>query len=130
MPKFTRQYRDIDYNFKPNLGTGDIYKKHNDNAIKQSLKSLILTNHYERPFHPEIGSNIPGLLFEPFSPILKIQIEKEIVNIIQNFEPRVRLESVKLIMRPDEHEIDVTIYFVIVNTLIPLQVDFILKRTR
>ena len=65
----TRLYRDIALSFETNAATKDVIVKKDVDAVKQSVKNLILTNHYERPFHPEIGSGITNLLFEPLDPI-------------------------------------------------------------
>lgn len=130
MTRNTRTFKDIDLNFIANPVTGDISKKFDENAIKQSIKNLILTNHYERLFHPEIGSSINSLLFEPFSPILQSTLERAITYTITNFEPRVRLISVEVNLKPDNHTADVQIVFKIVNTEKPIAVSFTLERTR
>ena len=64
-------------------------------AVKQSIKNLILTNHYERPFHPEIGSNLRAMLFENMTPQMNVLISRQIEELIQNYEPRARLIQVK-----------------------------------
>lgn len=126
----TRTYQDLDLNFIANPATGDISKKYDENAIKQSVKNLIMTNHYERPFHPEIGSQVTGLLFENDSPMLQATLERAIIYTIENFEPRVKLISVVVKMNPDNNTVYVSITFKIVNTERPITVDFTLQRTR
>lgn len=130
MSRNTRTFSDLDLNFIASPLNKDIAKKYDENAIKQSVKNLIMTNHYEKPFHPEIGSQVTNLLFEPFSPLLQAMLEQSITNTITNFEPRVRLMKVFVNLNPDNHTVDVTIQFTIVNTQRPLTVDFTLKRTR
>jgi len=130
MARNTRTFSDLDLNFIANPVTGDLSRKLDENAIKQAVKNLVLTNHYERLFHPEIGSQIQSLLFEPFSPMLQSTLERAIVYTIENFEPRVKLRSVDVTLDYDNHSIDVQIEFTIVNTIQPLTVDFTLKRTR
>lgn len=125
-----RKFSDIDLNFRSNTNTGDIYKVKDEQAIRQSLKTLIMTNHYERPFHPEIGSNVNNLLFEPISPITDIMLKEEITNIINNFEPRVKLLELVINSEIDSNEIEISINFIIINTLIPLTINFTLRRTR
>jgi len=129
MARNTRTFSDLDLNFvaRPN---GDIYFKYDENAIKQSVKNLILTNHYERPFHPEIGSQVTALLFEPFSPLLQGMLERSIINTITNFEPRVNLLNVDVSLNPDNQTVYVGITFRIINTEKPLLVDLTLQRTR
>lgn len=130
MTRSTRTFSDLDLNFIASPTTGDIFKKYDESAIKQSIKSLILTNHYEKPFHPEIGSQINSLLFEPFSPMLKSVLERAIANTIINFEPRVELLSVNALLNPDNHTVYCSIEFKIINTENPLTLDLILQRTR
>ena len=65
----SRVYKDLNLNFTRNPVTGDVATVTDVNAVKRSIRNLLLTNHYERPFHPEIGSDIPALLFENFGPI-------------------------------------------------------------
>jgi phage baseplate assembly protein W len=130
MARATRIFSDLDLNFIANPSTGDISKKFNETAIKQSVKNLILTNFYERLFHPEIGSQVTGLLFEPFSPLLQALLQRAIINTIENYEPRVKLLEVVINLNPDNNSIDVSIYFKIVNTETPLSLNITLKRTR
>lgn len=130
MARSTRNFIDLDLNFIANPATADVSKKYDVNAIKQSVKNLVMTNHYEKPFHPEIGSQVQSLLFEPFSPLLQGMLEQAIINTITNFEPRVRLISVDVVLNPDNHTVYITIEFSIVNTQQPITVDFMLQRTR
>ena len=130
MTRNTRLFSDIDLNFTKNEVTRDVYKKYDEAAIKQSLKNLLFTSNYERPFHPEIGSQLRTLLFEPFSPLLQGMLEAEITNTVLNFEPRVELLQVVVRLNPDNNSISVTIVFRIVNTEKPLTVEFTLERTR
>jgi phage baseplate assembly protein W len=126
----TRQFIDLDLNFIAHPVSGDITRKYDEYAIKQSVKNLIFTNHYERPFHPEIGSQITGLLFENWTPMLQSVLRQTIINTITNFEPRVKLIDVIVYPKPDENSIDVSITFKIVNTETPVTLDITLNRTR
>jgi phage baseplate assembly protein W len=130
MARNTRTFSDIDLNFIANPVTGDISKKYDENAIKQSVKNLVMINHYEKPFHPEIGSQIYNLLFEPFTPLLQAMLQRAIINTINNFEPRVRLIDVEVTLNPDNNTVFCQITFRIVNTQRPITVDLTLKRTR
>jgi phage baseplate assembly protein W len=130
MNRNTRTFSDLDLNFIANPVTRDISKKFDEKAIRQSVRNLVMTNHYERLFHPEIGSPIQSLLFEPFSPMLKVTMERAIAYTIENFEPRVRLISIDVALNPDNNSVFVQIVFTIVNTTQPLMVDFTLQRTR
>ena len=111
----TRVYKDLNLNFNRNAVTGDVSTLSDVNAVKRSIRNLLLTNHYDRPFHPEIGSNIPALLFENFGPITGNQLSRTIDEMITNFEPRARVESVEAIPIPDNNTYDVRIYFYVEN---------------
>ena len=81
--KSVRLYKDIALSFERNSNTKDVIIKKDIAAVKQSVKNLILTNHFERPFHPEIGSNVTAILFEPMTPITANILNKTIqVNVI------------------------------------------------
>lgn len=130
MTRLTRTFSDLDFNFIANPATGDVTRKFDDNAIKQSVKNLILTSNYEKPFHPEIGSQVNSLLFEPFSPMIQAMMTEAIKNTINNYEPRVNLLNVIVNANPDNHSLNVSIIFKIVNTETPISVDLVLERTR
>lgn len=126
----TRKFSDLDLNFIAHPISGDVSKKFDEYAINQSVKNLILTNHYERPFHPEIGSQISGLLFENWTPVLQSVMRQSIINTITNFEPRVQLIDVVIYDRSDNNAVDVSITYKIVNTETPVTLDITLNRTR
>ncbi len=130
MARNTRTFSDIDLNFTAHPLTGDVARKYDEESIKQSVKNLILTNNYERPFHSEIGSQIRGLLFEPVTPMLNMLLKRAIIDTITNFEPRVRLIDVLVRFSPDNNDVYVSIEYTIVNTTRPIQIDLVLKRTR
>ena len=91
----SRVYRDLNLNFSANPVTGDVATVTDVIAVKRSVRNLLLTNHYDRPFHPEIGSNIPHLLFENLNPVTGNQLSRTIEEMIGNFEPRARIENVE-----------------------------------
>ena len=130
MAKTTRLFSDLDLNFSPHPVTGDLVRKFDDNAIKQSLKNLIMTKNNERPFHSEIGSPIPGLLFEPLTPVTALMVRRSIIDLISNFEPRVELIEVEVIASDDNNSLYVSITFKIVNSERPITLDLALERTR
>jgi uncharacterized protein len=130
MAKTARIFSDLDLNFSPHPVTGDLVRKFDDNAIKQSVKNLIMTKNNERPFHSEIGSPIPGLLFEPLTPVTALMVRRSIIDLISNFEPRVNLLSVEVIPSEDNNSLYVSITFKIVNSERPLTLDLALERTR
>lgn len=125
-----QRYKDIDLSFEPHPSTGDLITLRDDIAIKNSVKNLVLTKHYERPFHSEIGSNVNKMLFENANPGIVTLLRQEIIDVINNFEPRVIVEDVQVLFSPDFNEIKVTIVFTIRNTMRPMTVQFTLNRTR
>ena len=111
-----RQYRDLDLFFAKKSGSKDVRKVTDIQAVKRSVRNLVLLNFYEKPFHPEIGSGIRDMLFENMSPITAFALTKKIEDVIENFEPRVRLISVRADPNLDRNEYEVTIEFFVVNT--------------
>ena len=127
MAKF---FSDIDLGFTPHPVTGDLLVKTDENAVKNSIRNLVLTRHWERPFRSAIGSNVNSLLFELDGPALGALIQKEIENVIVNFETRVDLISVVADVNSDRNAVKIRITFKIKNTEKPVLLDLILKRTR
>jgi phage baseplate assembly protein W len=130
MPSNTRQFSDLDLNFTPHPVTGDVGFKKDENAVKQAVKNLVLTQNFERPFHSEIGSSLRSLLFEPATPMTKEILRKTISDTITNFEPRVELLGVDIRYTLDDTAVDVRIRFKIKNTFTPIDVSLTLERTR
>jgi len=108
----------------------DIIKRYDEQAIKTAVRNLILTSNYERPFHPEIGTQINSLLFEPATPMLSAVLERTIRTAINNFEPRVDLNDVQCVVDEDSNSVDVSIIFTILNTQTPQVLNLVLERTR
>jgi len=126
----TRTFKDLDFSFTAHPVTGDVSRKYDENAIKASVKNLILTSNYERPFHSEIGSPIRRLLFDLPSPMFVFSMKRAITDVIYNYEPRVELIDVIVKDNLDQNEVVVTIEFKIVNTERPLSLELILERSR
>ena len=126
----SRTFRDIDLDFNRNTVTNDVNKLSNEEAIKRSVRNLIQTNHFERPFHPEIGSNVRALLFEPVTPLTALNLQRKIEEVIINFEPRVRLAQI--VARPDidNNRYAVSISFYIIGSPLPVTVETFLERLR
>jgi phage baseplate assembly protein W len=125
-----RQFSDLDLSFSPHPSTGDLVGKYDETAIKNAVKNLVITRHYERPFHSEIGSNVTKMLFENPTPGVVALLRQEIVDVIKNFEPRVSNLDVDITFSPDSQYIYVTIVFFITNTSRPITIEFALSRTR
>ena len=128
--KMIRHFSDIDLGFNLNPITKDIARKVDVQAIKQSLKNLVLSHFYDVPFHPEIGSQLYSLLFDNFTPAIKIALERAIQTTIENFEPRVSLRQVSITESRDANALSVTLYYNIVNTEKPQTYQFTINRTR
>jgi phage baseplate assembly protein W len=126
----TRTFRDLDLNFTIHPIRKDINTHKNEYAIINSVKNLVLTNHYERPFQPEIGSNIRRLLFENVDAITAAQIEREITETVENFEPRVQVSKVTAAADPDNNGYKVTLEFFVINNANPITINFFLERIR
>ena len=130
MARNTRIFSDIDLNFIANPATGDISMRYDENAVKASVKNLVLTQHFERPFHSNIGSPINSLLFDLASPLLTVTLKLAITDLFNNHEPRVNLLDVIVNLSPDNNSVYVTIEFSILNTQRPITIDLVLERTR
>ena len=128
--KRQRTFSDLDLNFTAHPVTGDVARLYDENAIKRSVRNLLQTNNFERPFHSEIGSQIRALLFEPASPILNTMLKRVIADTITTFEPRVVVNSVTVSSNADNNSLNVTLVFTIVNTVNPVTMNVVLQRTR
>ena len=123
-------YRDLDLDFQVNSATKDIQKLSDVEAVKRSVRNLINTNHYERPFHPEIGSNLRAMLFENITPQMTHALSKQIDLLIKNFEPRCRLVQVRNLPDLDRNGYFVSINFYVQNHPTPVIVESFLERLR
>ena len=126
-----QKYTDFNLNMLRHPVTGDIAKLTDADAIKRSVRNLINTNFHERPFHPEIGSDVRKTLFEPVSPQTAAILSRHIEDCILNFEPRAELSNVICIGDIDKNGFDVVIEFYIRNARTEIQsVDIFLERLR
>jgi phage baseplate assembly protein W len=125
-----RNFRDLDLNFAIHPITKDVNIYKAEYAVINSIKNLILTNHFEKPFQPEIGSNIRRLLFENVDAIMAAQIEREIEETITNFEPRAEISSVVAVHAPDENGYKIRLEFFVINNPDPITINFFLERIR
>jgi phage baseplate assembly protein W len=130
MARNTRIFSDLDLNFTKHPVTKDITRRYDDDAIKQSVKNLLLTRNFERPFHSEIGSPIRQLLFDLPGPMFNVMLQRAVIDVINNFEPRVNIIDVRVDDYSDANEVYVTLEFTIVNTERPITLDLALERTR
>ena len=112
----TRRYIDLDLFLKRKIPSNDVNTITDIQAVKRSVRNLILLNPYEKPFHPEISSGVRGMLFELMTPFVAAQLTKKVEDVINNFEPRARLVSVRANPDYDRNEYEVSIEFYVVNT--------------
>ena len=126
----SRIFSDLNLDFLQNTATKDIQKIEDVDAVKRSVRNLINTNYYERPFRPSLGSNLRAMLFELYSPQMSHAISKEIDLLIKNYEPRARLVNVKTNSDPERNGYEVSISFYVVNFPEQVQVQAFLERLR
>lgn len=132
MAQITRQrdYSDLDLDFIAHPITRDVSRKTGPEAIVRSIRNLVLTNYYDRPFRPWLGSNVQKMLFENIDPLTASSLEKAIRQVITNFEPRASVLGVKVTVGPDANGFDVKIVFSINNRPEPYQITVFLERIR
>ena len=123
-------YKDLDLDFDIHPNTKQLNMLMEEKAVVRSLRNLIYTSHYERPFHPEIGCKIKRSLFENIMPSTAITIQNSIEEVVENFEPRVNLTAVDVRAVSDENRYEVNIKFFVVNEPMARQVTFFLERIR
>ena len=126
----SRSFRDIDLDFSRNAVTNDVNVVEDVIAIKRAVKNLVQTNFYERPFQPELGCGIRELLFEPFTPMIKIFLQRKLEEVLINYEPRIQLQNVTVDDDQDHNRLVVDFYFYIVGVPGPQSVSTFLQRVR
>ena len=126
----SRVFKDLNLDFQQNTATKDIQKITDVESVKRSVRNLINTNHYEKPFHPEIGSNLRAMLFELMTPQMNHVITKQIENLINNYEPRCRLVQVHTQPEFERNGYNVQISFYVQNYPNPVVVESFLERLR
>ena len=123
-------FKDLNLDFQQNSATKDIQKITDVESVKRSVRNLISTNHYEKPFRPQVGSNLRAMLFENMSPQINHAISKEIDLLIRNYEPRCRLVEVSTVPSFDRNAYSASISFYVVNHPEPVIVESFLERLR
>ena len=123
-------YRDFFTDFSTHSATGELNTKTNEEAVKQSIRNLLLTDKYERPMQPLIGSGLKGMLFENYLPETQIAIKQVIADCIGNYEPRANLINVIVVPELNGTSVTVTVTFGIINKPDPVNLDIVLERMR
>jgi phage baseplate assembly protein W len=126
----SREYSDLDLNFIIHPVRKDINKNVGVQSVINSVKNLLLTGHYERPFHPEIGSNVRKMLFEPLDAIVAVDLQGEIEETLNNYEPRIRIRKIMVSPNFDRDAFEVYLEFNVLNRTEPITINFLLSRVR
>lgn len=126
----TRQYTDLDLSFAIQPNVGDVYKKNDAAAVKQAMRNLISTNHYEKPFEPDFGANIRALLFELADDFTSYEIKENIRNAAYQYEPRAEILNIEATVRPDYNSVAVSITFKVINSLETVTISTVVNRLR
>ena len=125
-----RIYKDLDLDFGRNRITNDVNKLTDVEAVKRSVRNLINTNHYERPFHPELGSDVRSMLFEPMTPLTALNLQRKVAEVLNNFEPRINLQQVLASPDLDRNSYALKIMFYVIGSNQPVEVETFLERLR
>ena len=123
-------YSDLDLSLKLHPIRKDLNVLRDDNAIKNAVKNLLITNAFERPFQPNLGANLRGLLFEPADVITKIAIKQNIINVINDYEPRVKILGISINDLSDQNAYRITVQFLIKEYDTADTVEILLRRLR
>ena len=126
----TRIYKDLDLDFGRNVVTNDVNKLTDVEAVKRSVRNLINTNHFERPFHPEIGGNVRALLFENMTPLTALNLQRKIEEVLNNFEPRAKITQILADPDIDRNGYRLEIKFYVIGIQNPITVETFLERLR
>ena len=126
----TRIYKDLDLDFGRNTVTNDVNKLTDVEAVKRSVRNLINTNHFERPFHPEIGGNVRALLFENMTPLTALNLQRKIEEVLSNFEPRAKITQILADPDIDRNGYRLEIRFYVIGIQNPITVETFLERLR
>ena len=110
-----RQYSDLDLFFGKRTVGSDVNKVTDVQAVKRSVRNLVLLNTYDKPFHPEIAGGVREMLFEPMTPIIASIIARKVEDVIENFEPRARLVGVRAIPDLDRNAYELSVHFYVIN---------------
>ena len=123
-------YSDLDLAFNIHPVKKDLVMSVNEKAVIRSVRNLVLTNHYERLFQSEIGSNVRQMLFENITPLTENYLTQEIYNVITAYEPRATNVFVQVSANPDGNSLTATIQFYVINSTQLTTVDMLLERAR
>jgi len=130
MATLQKIFADLDLTFNRIPGSGDVAMRYDDQAVIASVRNLLLTNFYERPFQPSLGSNMNAMLFEPATNISSGILADEIRNVITNYEPRAQINTLTVSLTPDNNSFVVNLSIFIGNNVTATNVNLLLQRSR
>jgi len=130
MANLQKVYSDLDLTFKSLPVTNDVALRYDEQSVIASVRNLLLTNFYERPFQPKLGSNINAVLFEIADGITANIVENEIKNVIENYEPRIKINQIIVTPSSDQNAFNATMSFFIGNNTTATTVNMLLQRSR
>ena len=123
-------YKDVDTLFDIHPVTRKLNVLTNNAAVARSVKNLVLTNKGERPYQPFLGCDVRNQLFELNDGMVESEVEDTISEVISQYEPRAELISVDADIKPDQHSVEVTITFRVINQQDPISINLMLERVR
>ena len=119
----SRTYKDFAYSFFANPMSGDVGKKTGADAVKSAIVSILKTNHNERMFQPEFGSNIRALLFEQMNPITEQRMKTEVENAVRNHEPRAEVLGITVTGQEEQNRYLISILFNVSSEAVPQKLE-------
>lgn len=123
-------FKDLDLDFAPHPMTGDVPQKRDEEAVKRSIRNLVLMNKYDKPFNPQIDSRITRLLFEPATPISAAMIRSNILDVLNRYEPRAKINDVMVVFNDEKNMFEVSISFMLLSTKQVSNIFVVIERVR
>jgi phage baseplate assembly protein W len=123
-------FKDLDLDFAPHPMTSDVPQKTDAEAVKRAIRNLVMMNKYDKPFKPQIDARLTRLLFEPATPMTAVMVRSNIIDILNRYEPRAKINDVVVIFNEDTNTFEVTISFMLLNTRENSKVFVTIERLR
>jgi phage baseplate assembly protein W len=123
-------FKDLDLDFAPHPMTSDVPQKTDAEAVKRAIRNLVMMKKYDKPFKPQIDARLTRLLFEPATPMTAVMIRSNIIDILNRYEPRAKINDVIAIFNEDTNTFEVTISFMLLNTKENSKVFVTIERLR
>lgn len=132
MKSFIRKslFKDLDLDFIMHPTTGDVSQKTDAEAIKRSVRNLVLMNRYDKLFHPEIDSRVTKMLFEPATPIMAMGLRSNLIDILNRYEPRAKITDIIVAFNENKNSFDIQVSFIVLATREVSKVFVSLERIR